>query len=103
MVSFFFHGKSVHTFSQIHEKYDIHDAYIIVHQYDPLLERFGIKETKENNLILHGKMVHFNMKEEEILQRIKNILNKTQCTTQRVWCSKKTGGVCKVFCFQPAY
>ena len=90
MVFFFFYGTVAHHIAKNHET---KDGYVLVHQYDPLSERFEIKDTSENNLLLHGKIVQFNMKQEEVVKKIKETWGYEEI--QSVWCSQKTGGVYK--------
>lgn len=92
MVFFFFYGTLAH---QIAKNHATKDGYVLVHQYDPLSERFEIKDTSENNLLLHGKIVQLNLKQEEVLEKIKETWGYDEI--QPVWCSQKTGGVYKAY------
>jgi hypothetical protein len=78
--------------------------YILVTQYDKENNVLEINEnTSKNNIVLPGKIVNFNMKLEDILNKLNQIEdirfnNKNdKYTLDTVWASKIKGGVCKTY------
>ena len=104
MVSFFFYKKFVNTnlIKQISTNFEINDGYIIVKKYDIENNILEIDDN-ENNIILYGKIVNFNIKLEEIIKKINDLhefikdKNKNKYTLNTVWVNKKSGGLCKSY------
>jgi hypothetical protein len=104
MVSFFFYKKFVNTnlIKQISTNFEIDDGYIIVKKYDSENNILEIDDN-ENNIILYGKIVNFNIKLEEIIKKINDLhefikdKNKNKYTLNTVWVNKKSGGLCKSY------
>jgi deoxycytidine triphosphate deaminase len=76
MVYIFFYNKltKIELINKINIKYDIYDGIIAVKKYNKenyILEISDIKE--ENDIILPGKIVYFDMNIYDIIQKIKNI------------------------------
>ena len=100
MTSFFFYNKLINEelINKINPYFQICDGYILVTHYDKennVLEING--NTSNNNKVLHGKIVNFNMKLEDILnlRRFKNKNDKY--TLDTIWASKMKGGRCKTY------
>jgi len=104
MVSFFFYKKFVNTnlIKQISTNFEINDGYIIVKKYDIENNILEIDDN-ENNIILYGKIVNFNIKLEEIIKKINDLhefvkdKNKNKYSLNTVWVNKKSGGLCKSY------
>jgi len=104
MVSFFFYKNFVNTnlIKQISTNFEIDDGYIIVKKYDSENNILEIDDN-ENNIILYGKIVNFNIKLEEIIKKINDLhefikdKNKNKYTLNTVWVNKKSGGLCKSY------
>ena len=103
MVFLFFYKKftSEHLLKKINTKFDIEDAYILADNYDNETETLTVNN-RENNIILYGKLVNFDMKLENIIQKINDIENykikgKTNYTLDTIWTTKKSGGMFKAY------
>ena len=83
MVNFFFYKKLTNTelINNINTDFEIDDATILVQKYDIENNILEISDNIENNtFLLHGKIVTFNMKFEDVINKInemKDILNET--------------------------
>jgi hypothetical protein len=83
--------------TQISRNFEIDDGYIIVKKYDSENNILEIDDN-ENNIILYGKIVNFNIKLEEIIKKINDLhefikdKNKNKYTVNTVWVNKKSGG-----------
>ena len=106
MTSFFFYNKLINheLINKINEHFQICDGYILVTQYDKENNVLEINENaSKNNTVLPGKIVNFNMKLEDILNKLNQIedirfKNKNdKYTLDTVWTSKIKGGVCKTY------
>ena len=76
MVYIFFYNKltKIEIINKINSKYDIYDGIIAVKKYNKenyILEISDIKE--ENNIILSGKILYFDMNIYDIIKKINNI------------------------------
>ena len=108
MTAFFFYNKLINDelINKINEHYQICDGYILVTQYDKENNVLKINEnSSNNNIVLPGKIVNFNMKLEDILNKLNQIedirfnnKNKNdKYTLDTVWASKIKGGLCKTY------
>lgn len=81
MVNFFFYKKLTNTelINNINTDFEIEDGTILVQKYDIENNILEISDNIENNtFLLHGKIVSFNMKFEDVINKInemKEILN----------------------------
>jgi len=98
MVAFFFHNKLYNSelLKKITPNFDIIDGYILIENYDAENDILMISDnSKNNNIILYGKIVKFsNMKLEVILEKL-GYAEESKLNT--IWANKKFGGVCKTY------
>jgi hypothetical protein len=106
MVLFFFYKNftNVELINKINIKHEKSDGYALIEKYDSNTDNLEISDTpKKNNKILYGKIVDFNMKLEEVINKINEIneckfKNKTTYTVETIWVSKIiNGGVYKAY------
>jgi hypothetical protein len=106
MVSFFFYKNfiNIDLIKQISLNFEIDDGYIIVKNYDienNILE-IDNNQNNNNNIILHGKIVNFNSKLDEIIKKINEFHkfikdDNKKYTLNTIWANKKSGGLCKSY------
>ena len=81
MVNFFFYKKltDIKLINNINSEFEIDEGTILVQKYDTENNILEISDNIENNtFLLHGKIVTFNMKFEDIIKKInemKEIIN----------------------------
>ena len=106
MVLFFFYKNFTNDelINKINTKHEKSDGYALIEKYDSNTDNLEISDTpKKNNKILYGKIVDFNMKLEEVINKINEIneckfKNKTTYTVETIWVSKIiNGGVYKAY------
>jgi len=105
MVKFFFYNKltNVEVLKKINNDYEIYDGYIIIQNYDSENNFLGISDISiNNNKILYGKIVDFNMKFEDVIKKLNEIEdckieNKTKYTVETIWTNKISGGTYKAY------
>jgi len=105
MVLFFFYKNLTNStlLNKINSIYDINDGYALIEKIDIYSENLEISNVpKKNNKILHGKIVDFNMKLEDVMNKINDMkeckLQKTIYNVETIWVSKiKNGGVYKAY------
>jgi hypothetical protein len=106
MVLFFFYKNLTDKalIKNINTKSDISDGYALIEKYDTNNDNLIISDKpKNNNKILCGKIVDFNMKLEDIMYKINEmdeckLNNKTTYTMESIWVSKiKNGCVYKAY------
>jgi hypothetical protein len=106
MIIFFFYKNltNVELIKKINHNFTMNDGYTIIESYDSENNILVIGDKIENkNTILHGKIVTFDMKLEDILEKINNIeeckfVNKnSNYTLDTIFVSKITGGVYKSY------
>lgn len=76
MVFFFFYKKltNIELIKRITTNFTINDDCIIIEHYDDENNILEISNQPiNNNKVLHGKLVHFNMKLEEVIEKINGI------------------------------
>lgn len=105
MVLFFFYDKLSNTelIKKISESFEITDGYILIDSYDSFNNILEISNDSLNNkTLLHGKIVNFNMKMEDIVSKINEIQeckfkNKTKYTMETILANRKYGGTCYAY------
>jgi uncharacterized membrane protein len=105
MVLLFFYNKltDVDLLKKINTNFVIDDGYIFVNNYDRENNILKIGDNPSNNVVLHGKIVNFNMTLEDVINKINEIeeckfKNKSihaKYTLTTIWANKKNGGVYK--------
>lgn len=100
MVSFFFYENLTNPdiIKKISDSYCAENAYIIIESYDKTT--MTLKLGNEKKLVmLHGKLVSFNMKFEDVIKKINSIeeckFEKNSYTLDTIYASKMTGGLVK--------
>jgi hypothetical protein len=96
MVLFFFYDKlsNPELIKKISESFEITDGYILINTYDSSKNILEISDDSINNkTLLHGKIVNFNMKMEDIVSKINEIQeckfkNKTKYTMETILANK---------------
>lgn len=85
---------------KINDKFDIFDGYVLVKSYDEendILEISGIPS--DNNVILNGKIVKFDMALKDVIDKINSIPEirfenrNTKYKLDRIWANKSTGNL----------
>ena len=82
MSTFFFYNNLMNTelIKKINNHYTIQDGYVIVESHNKELSRLKIGEKNENkNTLLKGKIVHFNIILQDVLEKINEI---SECKNQ---------------------
>lgn len=106
MVGLFFYNKltNIELIKKINDNFTIDDGYIIIENHDNKNNFLEISEYKSlnNNKLLYGKIVYFDMKIYDIITKINEIdeckiENKIKYTLETVWANKISGGVYKVY------
>ena len=73
MVLFFFYDKltNIELIRKINEIFEMNDGYIFINKYDNVNNILEISDKSiNNNILLHGKIVNFNMNLEDIIIKI---------------------------------
>jgi len=102
---FFFYNKltNVELLKKINNNFEIYDGYIIVKDYDNENNILEISEKSlNNNKLLYGKIVKFNMTLDDIISKINEIEeckleNKIKYTLDTIWANKTFGGTYKAY------
>lgn len=105
MSLFFFYNKltNIELIKKISKNFEIIDGYVLVDKYDESNNIIQINNTKNNDVILNGKIVNFlNMKIENIIIKINELeelkdYNRIKYTMETIWATKINGGVCKTY------
>lgn len=100
MVRLFFYNKlkNKELIKKINDNFEIYDGYIIVKNYDSENNFLEIDNNSiNNNKLLYGKIVIFNMKINDIIQKINEIEeckleNRIKYTLETIWVNKTFGG-----------
>ena len=105
MVKFFFYNKltNIELIKKISNNFEISDGYILIENYDidnNILEISN--KSLNNNKLLYGKIVDFNMKIDDIIKKINEIEeckleNKTNYTLETIWTNKTYGCTYKAY------
>jgi heme/copper-type cytochrome/quinol oxidase subunit 2 len=89
---------------KINDIFEMDDGHIFVNNYDRENNILQIGENNStNNVILHGKIVNFNMTLEDVITKINEIeecrfKNKyINYTLTTIWANKKKSGVYKTY------
>ena len=106
MVKFFFYNKltNMELIKKINDNFDVYDGYIVIQNYDSennILE-ISDKKSLNNNKLLYGKIVDFDMKLSDIINKIEDIdecklENKLKYTLYQIWTNKTFGGTYKAY------
>lgn len=102
---FFFYDKltNIELINRINQYFEINDGYILINKYDSVNNILEISDKAiNNNVLLHGKIINFNMKIEDIIKKINEIeecrfKNKTTYTMETILANKKNGESCKTY------
>jgi hypothetical protein len=105
MVKFFFYNKltNLELIQKININFEINDGYIIMQNYDIENNLLEISDnSSKNNKLLHGKIVNFNMKLDDIIKKINEIdecklENKIKYSLKEIWTNKTFGGTYKAY------
>jgi hypothetical protein len=105
MVRLFFYNKlmNIELIKRINHFYDICDGYILMQKYDSSNNVLEISDKLiDNNQILHGKIVDFNMSIHDVVNKINEfdeckLENKIKYTLEEIWTNKTFGGTCKAY------
>lgn len=105
MIRLFFYNKltNVELIKKINNNFEIYDGYVMIQNYDinnNLLEISN--KSLDNNKLLYGKIVGFNMKLDDIIKKINEIHecrleNKLKYTLEEIWANKTFGGTYKAY------
>ena len=105
MVRFFFYNKLTNEelIKKINTNFEVYDGYIIIKNYDIENNLLEISDkTANNNKILYGKIVNFNMSLNDIIIKINEIeeckiKNKIKYILETIWANKIFGGMYKSY------
>jgi hypothetical protein len=105
MISFFFYNKLTNTelIKKINNNFEILDGYIIIENYNRENNVLEINDNlMNNNKLLYGKIVKFNMNLDDIIKKINKIEecrleNRTKYTLTTIWANKQFGGTYKTY------
>lgn len=105
MVRLFFYNKlkNIELIQKINNNFEIDDGYIMIKNYDCENNFLEISEKSiDNNNILYGKLVHFNAKLDDIIQKITEIEeckfeNKIKYTIQNIQVNKTFGNTYEAY------
>jgi uncharacterized membrane protein len=105
MVRFFFYNKltNVELIKKININFEIDDGYIIIQNYDIENNLLEISDkSSNNNTLLHGKIVNFNMNVNDIIKKINEIdecklENKIKYSLEQILTNKTFGGTYKAY------
>ena len=102
MVIFFFYAKLTDTelIKKISNNFEINDGYIIIENYDRQNNILNISDnSSNNNKLLYGKIVKFNMKLEDVIIKINEIqeIKFKNYILDTIWTNSKFGGVYKAY------
>ena len=105
MVRFFFYNKltDVELIKKINQNFEIYDGYIIIQNYDSENNILEISDVLvNNNKLLYGKIVNFNMNLYDIIKKINEIddcklENKIKYSIEEILINKTFGGISKAY------
>lgn len=105
MVSFFFYNKltNIELLKKINNNFKIYDGFIIIEKYDRENNVLEISnEPNNNNKLLYGKIVDFNISLNDIIKKINEMIecrtkNKINYKLDLIWTNKTFGGTCKTY------
>ena len=101
MTVFFFYKNlmNVELIKKISTDFTLNDGYIIIESYDSEKNILQINsKIEKNNMLLHGKIVTFNIKLEHVLEKMNGIEEckfKSKYALDTVFASRISGGVYK--------
>ena len=96
MISFFFYDKltNIDLIKKINNDFEIYDGYIIIQNYNIEKNILEINNNSiNNNKLLYGKIVKFNMTLDEVIKKMEEIeecklKNRTKYTLTTIWAKK---------------
>ena len=105
MVSFFFYNKltNLELIKKINTNFEIYDGYIMVQNYDIENNILEISDnSSNNNKLLYGKIVNFDMKLIDIIKKISEIdecklENKLKYSLEQILINKIIGETYKAY------
>ena len=105
MTLFFFYDKltNIELIKKIGNCFEMYDGNVLINKYDKINHIIQISDQSiNNNILLHGKIINFNMKIEDIIIKINEIKecrfkNKMIYTMDTILANKKCGEVCKTY------
>ena len=105
MVIFFFYNKltNIELIKKININFEICDGYAIIQNYDIENNILEISDkSSNNNTLLYGKIVNFNMNIYDIIKKINEIddcklENKIKYSLEEIWTNKTFGGTYKAY------
>ena len=101
MVKFFFYNKltNIELIKKINNNFEIYDGYIIIQNYDIENNFLEISDKSlNNNKLLYGKIVNFNMNVNDVIQKINEIEEcKIKNKLEEIWTNKTFGGTYKAY------
>jgi hypothetical protein len=93
----------IELIKRINNIYEINAGYIIIQNYDKENNNLEISENAiNNNKLLYGKIVNFDMSLNDVIDKINNIeecklKNKIIYTLETIWANKSSGGAYKAY------
>lgn len=105
MVHFFLYNKltKIELIKKINNNFEICDGYVIIQNYDRENNLLEISNNPlNNNKLLYGKIVDFNMNINDVINKINEIEeckleNKIKYTLETIWANKNCGGTYKAY------
>ena len=105
MVIFFFYKylTSERLIKQISENFEICDGHVNIHNYDNVQNRLEFdRDPSNNSMILHGKIVTFNMKLCDVMNKIHDIRecrfkNRPTYTMETILAYRPNGDICDAY------
>ena len=104
MVRFFFYNKltNIELIKKISNNFEIYDGYIVKENNDMVNNILEVNnKSLSNNKLLYGKIVDFNMKIDDIINKINDIeecrLDKLKYTVETILINGIYGGIYKAY------
>jgi hypothetical protein len=104
MVTFFFYNKltNIELLKKINIQFKINDGYVLIQNYDKQNNILEISNKSiDNNTVLHGKIVIFDMTLEDALNQINKIeeckFKHTKYTLETIWPNDVFGSVTNAY------
>jgi len=104
MVSFFFYNKLINEefLKKINIHFKINDGYVLIQNYDSQNNILEISDVSiNNNTVLHGKIVIFDMTLDDVITKINEIeeckFKNTKYTLETIWPNDVFGSVTNAY------